>query len=62
MILPLIIYIYIYDKNLNLNSYTCIFWRSQGLNPHPHRGVRPFGERDYPGPNAQWQFCSLSVY
>ena len=36
-----------YDKNSNLNSHTHIFWRFWGLNQHPHRGVRLFGEGDY---------------
>ena len=40
-------YIYIYDRNSNLNSHTRIFWRSRGSNPHPHRGVRFFGNGDY---------------
>ena len=44
---------FIYDKNSNLNSYTCIFWGSRRSNPRPHRGVGLFGERDY-----HWDECS----
>ena len=43
----ILLYIYIYDRNSNINSHTCIFWRSLESNPHPHRGVRLFGEEDY---------------
>ena len=38
---------FIYDRNSNLNSHTHIFWRSRGLNPHPHRRVGLFGDGDY---------------
>ncbi len=41
-----------YDKNSNLNSHTRIFWRSQGSNPHLHRGGF-FGEGITIGPNTQ---------
>ena len=41
-----ILYIYIYDRKFNLNSYI-YFLRSWGLNSHPHRGVEFFEKRDY---------------
>ena len=48
--MPLISYIFFffkYDRNSNLNSHTLLFWRSQGSNPHLHRGVGLLKEGDY---------------
>ena len=45
--LKLFIYLFIFDRNFNLNSHTCIFWGSRESNPCPHRGVRLFGKGDY---------------
>jgi hypothetical protein len=46
-------FFFIYDRNSNLNSHTCIFWRSRGLNPCPHRGVELFGREITTKSNAQ---------
>jgi hypothetical protein len=47
------LFIYIYNRNSNLNSHTRIFWGSWGSNLHPHRGVGLFGEGDFHWPNTQ---------
>ena len=41
-----------YNRNSNLDSHTRIFWRSRGLNPHPHREGF-FEEGITTGPNTQ---------